>query len=167
GELLFASVGRRFETDPAAIPTQPAGTAPEALTAIRLSGIGYSYPSNRNPALSDVSCVFRPGLTAIVGTNGAGKSTLVKLIAGLVPPSEGTLLADMADGSARPLAQGVKSVLFQDPGHFPFSIRHNVTMRFEQSPNEDEQIGEALRQAGLWDVVQALPDGLETVVGAG
>jgi ATP-binding cassette subfamily B protein len=58
-------------------------------------------------------------------------------------------------------------VLFQDPGHFPFSIRHNVTMRFERAPQEDERIREALHLAGLWDVVQALPDGPETVVGAG
>ncbi len=40
-------------------------------------------------------------------------------------------------------------------------------MRFERTAHEDEQIGEALRRAGLWELVQSLPDGPDTVVGAG
>jgi ATP-binding cassette subfamily B protein len=91
----------------------------------------------------------------------------VKLLAGLVPPTAGTLEAVTTAGDVRPLAGYVKSVLFQDPGHFPFSIRHNVTMRFERAAHEDEPIGEALRHAGLWELVQSLPHGLDTVVGAG
>src|SRR5437879_11816726 len=59
------------------------------------------------------------------------------------------------------------AILFQKPAQFPFSIRHNVTMRFEHLPDEEERIWEALRQAGLEAAVQALPDGLDTVVGAG
>ena len=162
-QTLFDFPARRFDNDGAAASSAPADAAPRRLAAIRLNAVGYTYPNGQKPALSDASCVFSPGLTAIVGTNGAGKSTLVKLVAGLVPPDQGTLQAIGRNGDGLPLVACVKSVLFQDPGHFPFSIRHNVTMRFERSPDEDEQIGEALRQAGLWDVVQSLPHGLETV----
>jgi len=65
------------------------------------------------------------------------------------------------------LASCIKAVLFQDPGHFPFSIRLNVTMRFDRDTGEDARITNALRQAGLWELVDALPDGLDTVVDAG
>src|SRR5260221_3171202 len=63
----------------------------QKLTAIQLENVSYTYPENQKTALSDISCTFKPGLTAIVRTNGAGKSTLVQLVAGLLPPSAPTL----------------------------------------------------------------------------
>src|SRR5258706_11785917 len=114
-----------------------------------------------------MSCEFKPGLTAIVGTNGAGKSRLEKRGGGFSPPTTGTIEATGSDLKKVALSTYVKSVLFQDPGHFPFSIRHNVTMQFDQATGEEERIMDALRQAGLWDVVQAFPNGIDTVVGAG
>jgi ABC-type multidrug transport system fused ATPase/permease subunit len=115
----------------------------------------------------EVSCELRPGLTAVVGTNGAGKSTLVKLLTGLIPPTTGTLLAKLSGGEQVPLATCVKAVLFQDPSHFPFSIRQNVTMAVERQPGEEARIEHALRLAGLWEAVTALPAGPETIVGSG
>ena len=137
------------------------------VAGIRLNSVAYTYPNNKKQALIDISHVFSPGLTAIVGTNGAGKSTLVKLAAGLVPPTQGSIQAVTKTGEEFPLENYVKAVLFQDPGHFPFSIRHNVTMRFDRSSGEEQAIEDALRMAGLWEVVQTLPDGIDTVVGAG
>jgi ATP-binding cassette, subfamily B, bacterial len=137
------------------------------LSAVRLNAVTYVYPNNQKQALANVSCTFSPGLTAIVGTNGAGKSTLVKLAAGLVTPTQGNLQAIAKTGEELPLGTYIKSVLFQDPGHFPFSIRHNVTMRFDGTSGEDEAIANVLHLAGLWELVQTLPDGIDTVVGAG
>jgi ABC-type multidrug transport system fused ATPase/permease subunit len=141
----------------------------ERLTEIRLEGVSYVYPQTRTTALNEVSCVFRPGLTAIVGTNGAGKSTLVKLLAGLVAPTAGALYGQDKVGNHIPLDTCAKAALFQDPGHFPFSIRHNVTMQFDGdgAAHEDARIAAALRDAGLEEAVAALPSSLDTVVGAG
>jgi ATP-binding cassette, subfamily B, bacterial len=150
-----------------AVRTPPPVISAARLAAIRVEGVSYTYPENQKTALVDVSCTFTPGLTAIVGTNGVGKSTLVKLLTGLMPPTVGVLQATGPDGEEVALERCVKAVLFQDPGHFPFSIRHNVTMRFDRIPKEDRRIEQALRQAGLWEVVAALPDGTDTVVGAG
>jgi ATP-binding cassette subfamily B protein len=60
-----------------------------------------------------------------------------------------------------------KAVLFQDLGHFPFSIRHNVTMQADRDTDNDSRIWAALEQAGLTEVFANLPDGLDTIVGAG
>ena len=143
----------------------PADT--QRLRAITLHNVSYTYPENQKQALIDLSCTFQPGLTAIVGTNGAGKSTLVKLLTGLVPPTAGTLLATLESGEQIPLKGLAKAVLFQDPSHFHFSIRQNVTMQSERVSGEEERIQDVLRQAGLWEVVEALPEGIDTVVGAG
>jgi len=165
-ETLFDFLSTSF--DPLRDPSEarlPVSAPP--LQAIRLTDVSYTYAATSKEALTDISCVFRPGLTAIVGTNGAGKSTLIKLLSGLLAPTDGQLTAILASGEERTLAACSRAILFQEPAHFPFSIRHNVTMRFEQQPDEEADIWEALRQAGLDTVVRTLPDGLDTVVGAG
>ncbi len=156
-----------FDGHRAVLPAPDATLTRAGLAAIHLRDVSFTYPETGTTALTDISCTFRPGLTAIVGTNGVGKSTLVKLLAGLITPSAGAIAAIGPAGTIQPLDAYAKAVLFQDPAHFHFSIRHNVTMQFERSAGDEERIAAALRQAGLWDLVQALPDGIDMVVGAG
>jgi len=138
----------------------------EAL-AIDLQSVSYRYPQGHRVALSEIAYSFPAGTTAIVGPNGAGKSTLVKLLTGLLAPTSGSISVRLSDGRSLPPDQAHRAVLFQEPSHLYLTIRQNVTMRFKRTPGEDSRIHEALEIAGLGSVVAGLPDGIDTLVGAG
>src|ERR687885_419292 len=135
--------------------------------AVHLQAVTYRYPQREKLALAELSYTFPTGTTAIVGPNGAGKSTLVKLLSGLLAPTSGSISVQLPSGAFLPPDQAHKAVLFQEPSHLYLTIRQNVTMRFERTPGEEARIHNALEIAGLSAVVQGLPDGIDTLVGAG
>jgi ATP-binding cassette subfamily B protein len=141
--------------------------ASSTVLGVQLQGVSYRYPQSEKGALSEISYSFPTGTTAIVGPNGAGKSTLVKLLTGLLAPTSGSISVQLRDGTSLPPEQADKAVLFQEPSHLYLSIRQNVTMRYERIPGEDDRIQHALALAGLRRVVEGLPDGIDTLVGAG
>jgi ABC-type multidrug transport system ATPase subunit len=137
------------------------------VLAVHLQAVGYRYPQTDKVALSEISYTFPKGTTAIVGPNGAGKSTLVKLLTGLLAPTSGSISVQLPDGTCLPPEQVDKAVLFQEPSHLYLTIRQNVTMRFERATGEDARIHNALEIAGLRGAVEKLPEGIDTLVGAG
>jgi ATP-binding cassette, subfamily B, bacterial len=140
---------------------------PSEVVALLLHTVTYKYPHTDRLALSEVSYAFSRGTTAIVGPNGAGKSTLVKLLTGLLKPTSGSISAQLPDGAGLPPEQMHKAVLFQEPSHLYLTIRQNITMLLKPTPNEDARIYDALEKAGLSKVLKGLPDGIDTLVGAG
>ena len=144
----------------------PAKRCPEVM-ALEVDAVTYRYPHSDKLALSEMSYTFARGTTAIVGPNGAGKSTLVKLLTGLLMPTAGSISVLLADGTRLSPQEAQRAVLFQEPSHLYLTIRQNITMRFDPQAGEDAGIYDALVAAGLGHVVRGLPDGLDTLVGAG
>ncbi|MGV9800452.1 ABC transporter ATP-binding protein [Mycobacterium sp. NPDC003449] len=116
--------------------------------------------------LHGISFTARPGeMVALVGSSGAGKSTIASLLARLYDVTSGAIAlggVDVRDVSFPSLKDTVGMVT-QDGHLFHESIRANLLLAAPAAT--DGQLWDALRRARLDDVVAAMPDGLDTVVG--
>jgi subfamily B ATP-binding cassette protein MsbA len=137
-----------------------------ALGKLDFEGVGFTYPNQKQAALSDISLSIAPGETiALVGMSGGGKTTLVNLVPEFFVPTEGRILldsqplSDIALSSLRAQMAMVSQhvVLFDD------TIAANIAYG---DPNPDRQkIEEAARAAHLADVITQLPEAYETLIG--
>jgi ATP-binding cassette subfamily B protein len=129
---------------------------------IVLDGVTFGYDPQR-PVLKDVDLHIEPGETfALVGPTGAGKSTVVKLIARFYDPTSGRILIDghdVKDVTQTSLRLQIGNVP-QEPFLFAGSIRDNVS--FARPDATEEEILEACRAVGIMDLIERLPDGLDT-----
>jgi ATP-binding cassette subfamily B protein len=115
--------------------------------------------------LRDINLRIRPGETvAFVGKTGAGKSTLAKLITRFYDPTEGRVLIDghdLRDVTVSSL-RGQLGVVPQEPFLFAGTLRYNIA--FARPESSDDEVWEAVDAVGLTDVVQRMPEGLDTIV---
>jgi ATP-binding cassette subfamily B protein len=116
--------------------------------------------------LKGIDFVAKPGtLTGIVGPSGAGKSTISALIPRLYDVTDGAILidgVDIRDLSIESLRQHI-GVVTQDSHMFHDSILANLKYANEKA--SEEEIVEACKSAQIWDLISALPNGLDTIVG--
>ena len=127
--------------------------------------VSYSYDGKKK-ALNDVSLTICPGQTvALVGVSGSGKTTLAHLIARFFDPQEGRILigdTDIRDIPKEHLMNTV-SFVFQNSCLLKASVLENVRMG-DPSATRSEVI-HALEEAQCMDIVEKLPNGIDTVVG--
>ncbi len=155
-----------------------------APASVRFDHVSFSYPradevsvaslelitrqdgTTRSEVIHDVSFEVRPGeQVALVGPSGAGKTTLTHLVARLYDASAGSVLVggvDVRDVSTESLQQMVGYVT-QDAHMFHDTIGANL--RYAKPDATDAEIATALAAARIDDLVDSLPEGLETVVG--
>jgi ATP-binding cassette, subfamily B, bacterial len=106
----------------------------------------------------------RAVVVALGGVNGAGKTTMIKRLGGLYQPTRGQIRIGGADLATMDMAQWRRriTVLFQDFVHYPLTVAENVAASAADQPATDAALTEALRQADALDLVQHLPDGMDT-----
>ena len=134
---------------------------------IRFEHLSYQYPGQDGEALHDVSLEIPKGAAVgFIGPSGAGKTTIVDVLLGLLDPTEGRVLVDGDDIQGR-MARWQRKI-----GYIPQSIyltddtiRGNVAFGMDDDEIEDAAVWAALEAAQLRDMVEALPEGLDTVVG--
>lgn len=116
--------------------------------------------------LQDVSFTVPAGkLTALVGPSGAGKTTITHLVPRLYDPIAGTVRIggrDVRDLTLDSIGETVGTVT-QDAAMFHTTIRENLL--YARPGASEEELIEACRAAQIWDLIDALPNGFDTVVG--
>lgn len=152
--------------------------------SVEFKNVSFAYPTAEEISLASLEMVAKPelvdsgvvlkgidflakpgSLTGIVGPSGAGKSTISALIPRLYDVTEGAILidsTDIRDLSIESLRQHI-GVVTQDSHMFHDSILANL--KYANQDATDDEIIEACRSAQIWDLIKALPNGLETIVG--
>jgi ABC-type bacteriocin/lantibiotic exporter with double-glycine peptidase domain len=134
---------------------------------ISLRSVGFRYGGPESPAILDGITLDVPAgrMVAIVGRSGCGKTTLVKCLAGLLEPTDGTILYDGVDLKTlnyRDLRRQIGFVL-QENHLFDDSIARNIAFG-EDEPDMDRVMW-ASRVANAHEFIERLPLGYETKVG--
>ena len=135
--------------------------------SVSLQDVTFYYPNTDEPAIENISLDIRKGESiALVGKSGSGKTTLVDIILGLLNPSSGDILVD---------GQSVYSDLraWQNLlGYIPQSIfltdetiAQNIAFGIPKDEIDYDRVTIAVKAAQLEDLIEQLPEGLETMVG--
>ncbi|MFJ9364367.1 ABC transporter ATP-binding protein [Nocardia sp. NPDC101769] len=167
-----------IEDSPLAVPVPP------GPVAVELDGVTFGYPSADKVSLAsledvatldtrggeevlhDVSLRAEPGqIVALVGSSGAGKSTIAQLVSRLYDVDSGAVLLggmDVRELTGQSI-QDTVGLVTQDGHLFHDTIRANLLLA-RPAAAEDE-LWDALQRARLRELIESLPDGLDTVVG--
>jgi ATP-binding cassette subfamily C protein len=165
GESAYWAMLESIESARGAAESAGGLPPPPLDSEIRFEQVAFSY-DGRQPVFRDLSLSIRAGeLTTLVGPSGTGKTTLVDLTIGLLQPGSGRVSVDgqsLAETDLRAWRRQIGYVP-QDTVLLHGSIRDNVTLGDPEL--DDDAVQRALEEAGAWDFIDALPEGLDTVVG--
>ena len=172
---LFVNNLRGFIEYEEKIPEDQDGLAVEEFTSLEFDHVCFSYKSEET--IKDLSFTVRKGeKVALVGHNGAGKTTIIKLLLRLYDPTSGVIRVNGIDIRSYNLRQyrELFATTFQDFAIFGMTVRDNVLMgrSFTEVTGEDGAVTDksdevartALEKAGAWEIVQELPNGLDTIM---
>jgi len=139
------------------------------VISVGLSGVSFAYPNSNVNALSSVNVNFSKGaVNAIVGSSGSGKSTLTDIALGLLTPSEGCLMVNNQVVSDEGALQSYQRAIGYVPQNIFLtneSVLANVAFGVEPSEIDEKKVIAALKLANAYEFVQALPIGINTVLG--
>jgi ABC-type multidrug transport system fused ATPase/permease subunit len=182
--VSFERVFEVLDLEPLIKEADDAGAVAAGPASIEFDDVHFSYPSAEKVSLASleevatldtrggvevlhgVSFTVEPGqLVALVGSSGSGKSTIASLAPRLYDVDAGAVRVggvDVRDLTFASLRETVGMVT-QDGHLFHDTVRGNL--RFARPEADDDDLWDALRKARLADLVESLPDGLDTVVG--
>ncbi len=135
---------------------------------IEFKNVSFCYPGSDVYVLRDINLHIRPGeRIALVGLNGAGKTTLIKLLTRLYDPTDGHVLldgVDLRDYDLTSLHQRF-GVIFQDYVRYQFTVRENIGFGQVDALDDLARIKEAAERGGAGPIIEAMPQGYDTMLG--
>ena len=143
-------------------------SANKNFSGIKIDNISFAYSGSNKPILNNLSLTINPHENiAIVGENGAGKTTLTKLLCRLYDPSSGAIYwnnKDLRQWDRKELCDRI-AVVMQDYSQFPATIRENIGFGYLPFLDDNSRIQATLKTVGLDEIINTLPQGLETPLG--
>lgn len=142
------------------------GFEQETAFTLSLDSVNFHYEGGA-PVLKQISLEARPGeLISLTGPSGEGKTTLLRIMLGLVHPSEGTASLIGASGTRYPLCAATRQAFGYVPqGNQIFAGTIAENLRISNPDATEDEMLEALKTACAYDFVMALPGGLNHTVG--
>lgn len=133
---------------------------------VKFDHVSLVYPDSGIKALNDVSFSIEHGKTlAILGTTGSGKSTIANLISRLYDPTDGKILIDGVDLKTLNLHDVRSQINMAPQDVFLFSNSLKSNIAFAKADATEEDVITATKNAGLWNNIQNMEKGLDTVIG--
>ena len=133
---------------------------------LKLKNASFRYPGADADTIHEINLTVHPGeKLAIVGLNGAGKTTLVKLLCGLLDPTQGAVLLNGRDIREfdRRKYYALFSAVFQEFSVLDVTIAEQIA---QSRDNIDyKRIDDCVEKAGLTSMIEKLPEGLQTHMG--
>ncbi len=163
-ESAYWSLQDKLQAARQAKEALPGSKQPVLNDCIRMDQVGFAYDKLR--ILQDATLTFPAGsFTAIVGPSGIGKTSVVDLITGLLRPQAGEIWIDDLPMSEIDLLHWRRMIGYvpQETLLLHNTIFMNVTLGDETLTTED--VTSALKAAGAWEFVEALPKGMDSIVG--
>ncbi len=182
--VSFERIFEILDLEPLVAEAKDPVAIPDGMVGIRLEGVDFTYPAadevaisslelrpdaeslDRRQVLFDIDLDIKAGsMVALVGPSGAGKSTLTTLISRLYDPVKGSVRIggiNLRDASFDSLRDTV-GVVTQEAHMFNDTIRANLLYASPEATEEQMEV--ALRGAQVWNLVDNLPDRLDTVLG--
>ena len=171
GEALRSARGQ-LDTVTAVLDEKPLPEPVRPLAAsdssVELQDVHFAYAPGEPDVLRGASLRVEPGsMVALVGASGSGKTTLVRLIARFFDVTGGSVRIGGVDVRGMSSAQlsGQISQIFQSTYLFQGSIADNI--RIGKPDATDAEVLRAIEQAGVTEIIDRLPEGLDTQVGEG
>lgn len=164
GQSAMGRIQEIFASQPAI--TAGTGDFLQMAGEIEFENFGFSYPGSASAALTGIDLTIPRGQTlVIVGKIGSGKSTLGQMLPRILEGDVGSLCIDGQPIQNVSLSHLRKNIGYvdQEPFLFSLSIRDNILLGNEEATQDE--IDEAVRNAGLEADLDRFPDGLETIVG--
>ena len=140
----------------------------QSFEVLELRSINYRYTKSSPLVLKDVSIKIKlGGSIGIIGTSGSGKTTLLDVILGLLEPQDGEIIVNGKKVSSDILIgwRSQCAYLPQEVFLIDNSIRRNVALGIKDADINEKHLLEALSSARLSELLEQLPEGLDTILG--